>query len=450
MSLYRPIDHDTIAAVATAPGYGGIGIVRLSGTKALDIAHALCGLTTLKPRQAVYTTFRAADESPIDSGLIIAFPGPQSFTGEDVVELQGHGGPVILQTLLTRCFDLGARQARPGEFSERAFLNDKLDLAQAEAIADLIHAQTETAAKQAQLTLRGDFSKAVHSFADGLLHLRTYVEAAIDFPEEEVDFLQDGQISQQLQKLLTQGQHLRDNARQGVIFRNGATVVMVGIPNAGKSSLLNNLAGEERAIVTAIPGTTRDLIKEHINIDGVPLHIIDTAGLRDSADVIEQEGIRRAESAMATADIVLYLQDDTVQPQSLAMTALPSKAITVLTKSDLSGRTPGALTLDDRPAVAISNKTGEGIDALKTMLLNALGVQKTSSSPYSARERHLHALNQSLDILSVADQQFNESGAGELLAEDLRLAHEALASITGKITSDALLGEIFSSFCIGK
>lgn len=444
---------DTIAAVATAAGRGGIGVIRISGPKAHTLAQTLTGKTSLSPRKAYYTDFTDASGEAIDSGLTLYFPAPHSFTGEDVIELQGHGSPIALDSLLRRCFELGARQARPGEFSERAFLNDKLDLVQAEAIADLINAQTETAARLAQLSLRGDFSRDVHKLADHLLRLRVYVEAAIDFPEEEIDFLSDGHVQEQLRYGIALGTTIRDQAQQGLIYQTGATVVLVGQPNAGKSSLLNNLAGDALAIVTNVPGTTRDLIREHINIAGVPIHLIDTAGLRQSDDVIEQEGIRRAQLAMIDADLVLHLCDDN-SPSSAAdaerLGITHNNVITVLTKVDQSGRPASTQEAPPQRTVAISNTTGEGLTALKTTLLHFLGVQETTHSPYSARERHLTALTTTLALLKEANTQFLATGAGELLAEDLRRAHVELGHITGVTSSDDLLGEIFSSFCIGK
>ncbi len=444
---------DTIAAVATASGCGGIGIVRLSGPKAHTLAQRLTARSSLTPRTAHYTTFHDVCGEPIDTGLTLFFPAPHSFTGEDVIELQGHGGPIVLNRLLRRCFDLGARQARPGEFSERAFLNDKLDLVQAEAIADLINAQTETAARLAQLSLRGDFSKDIHKFANHLLKLRVYVEAAIDFPEEEIDFLSDGHVQEQLSYGLTLGDTILKQAQQGVIYQSGATVVLAGKPNAGKSSLMNNLAGDALAIVTNVPGTTRDLIREHINIADVPIHLIDTAGLRQSEDIIEQEGIRRAQQAIADADLVLHLVDDNSPDDGDDSDLLDIEhpnTVKVLTKIDQSGRPATSETPTPTRTIAISNMTGDGLSALKTTLLHFLGVRDVSQSAYSARERHLQSLTTTLALLKDANAQFQATGAGELLAEDLRRAHDELGKVTGVLSSDDLLGEIFSSFCIGK
>jgi len=445
------LDNDTIAAIATPPGNGGIGIVRLSGPQALHIALALTGKSHLTPRHAAFAQFHDGEGTAIDSGLALYFPDPHSFTGEDVVEIQAHGGSVVMNLLLGRCLELGARQARPGEFSERAFLNDKIDLVQAEAIADLISAQTANAARQAQTSLQGTFSRAVHAFAEQLTDLRKYVEAAIDFPEEEIDFLSDGRVADTLRSVLTQGRDLRRQAHQGSLFRSGVTVVLAGRPNAGKSSLMNVLAGNDIAIVTNQPGTTRDILREQININGLPLHLTDTAGLRDSADTIEQEGVRRARAAIAQADLTLQMIDDS-DPEPPEALATDTPLIRVYNKVDLSGRSPGVISdpTDNTPGVAISTVTGAGMDTLKETILDTLGVLATTETLFSARERHIAALDKALSVLELAQEQFLGSGAGELLAEDLRLAHEHLGSITGTLSSDELLGEIFSSFCIGK
>lgn len=445
----QALDGDTIAAIATAPGRGGIGVIRLSGPKALDIGKALTGQTSFTPRLAHYARFVDSDTSVLDDGLLLFFPGPHSFTGEDVVEIQGHGGPVVLNLLLQRCFALGARQARPGEFSERAFLNDKLDLVQAEAIADLINAQTQTAARQARASLSGTFSDAINELATAMVGLRVYVEAAIDFPEEEIDFLSEGHVSQRLALILEQGRQLRHSARQGALIRNGATVVLAGRPNAGKSSLLNTLAGDQIAIVTDQPGTTRDVLREHIELEGVPIYLTDTAGLRESDDHIEQEGVRRAHSAMAKADLIVHLIDDSSSEPEQTLT-IEGPVLRVLNKIDLTGRQPGREHAETVPTVAISTRTGEGLPSLKETLLMMIGLETGSDTVFSARERHLTALDDTLAILTEAEQQFLASGAGELLAEDLRQAHNTLGEITGKMSSDELLGEIFSSFCIGK
>lgn len=445
----RALEQDTIAAIATAPGRGGIGVIRLSGDRSLGIAQSLTGLTDVRPRYAHYALFKDADGQPLDDGLFLYFPAPHSFTGESVVELQGHGGTVILNLLLQRCLALGARQARPGEFSERAFLNDKLDLVQAEAIADLINAQTQSAARQAQASLSGQFSDAINTVGTGLLELRKYVEAAIDFPEEEIDFLSEGLVAQRLTALLKDMHDLRRSARQGSIIRTGATVVLAGRPNAGKSSLLNALAGDQIAIVTDRPGTTRDVLREHIEIAGVPLYLTDTAGLRDSDDIVEQEGVRRAQHALTKADLVLHLIDDE-SPADSDLPDLNAPVLRVLNKIDLTGRSPGRTELSGTDAVAISTLTGAGLDVLKDSILTLIGIDGGAETVFSARERHLIALNQAIDVLEQAETRFLASGAGELLAEDLRLTHDELGVITGRLTADELLGEIFSSFCIGK
>ena len=449
------LDTDTIAAIATPSGSGGVGIIRLSGVNALLIGQTVSNLPVLTPRYAAYTQFYAKDGAAIDSGLILYFPNPHSFTGEDVVELHGHGGQLILSMILRRCLELGAREARAGEFSERAFLNEKLDLVQAEAIADLINAQTESAARQAQASLQGKFSEHINGIARQMVALRMYVEAAIDFPEEEIDFLSEGKVAHQLATLLEDAHALCSAAAQGAIYRTGATVVLAGKPNAGKSSLMNYLAGDAIAIVTDQPGTTRDVVKEHINIDGVPIYLTDTAGLRETDDVIEKEGVRRARQAITQADITLHLVDDTdiVSTDTLDLTG---HCIKVLTKIDLSGRAPGVINKGehsdhiDSPVVGISVQTGEGVDTLKAVLIDALGLKSPGETLFSARERHIKALNQAIELLETAQDQFLSSGAGELLAEDLRLAHNYLGAITGKMSNDDLLGEIFSSFCIGK
>ncbi len=444
----KSLDVDTIVAIATAPGRGGIGIVRLSGPKAQHIAEIITQ-RTLTPRIATLCSLRGPDGDIIDSGIVLFFPSPASFTGENIVELQGHGGPIVLNSVLSRCIDLGARQARPGEFSERAFLNDKLDLVQAEAIADLIDAQTHIAARQAQASLQGHFSLAISRLSNGLLELRKYVEAAIDFPEEEIDFLAEGKVSNQLSALCDQAQILYKDARRGTIIRNGATVVIAGKPNAGKSSLINRMAGNAIAIVTDIPGTTRDIVREHVEISGVALRLTDTAGLRETDDIIEAEGVRRAHQEIATADITLHVIDDT-KPEVTAPFLSSGVVINVYNKIDLSGRTAGVVANASIPSVAISTKNDAGYTAFETLLLSTLGLTDGNETRFSARERHLIALDEALTTLNHSLIQFELSGAGELLAEDLRLVNQQLGVITGKFTNEQLLGEIFSSFCIGK
>lgn len=446
--MKQSLDIDTIAAVATAPGRGGIGIVRLSGPSARYIAETI-STKQLTPRLAIFSTFKDSNSNIIDSGIALFFPSPASFTGEDVVELQGHGGPIVLHNVLKRCLSLGARQARPGEFSERAFLNGKLDLVQAEAIADLIDAQTQTAARQAQASLQGDFSTAVAHLSVGLLTLRIYVEAAIDFPDEEIDFLAEGKVTKQLAQLCDEAETLYGSAKRGAIIRSGATVVIAGKPNAGKSSLMNRMARNPIAIVTDVPGTTRDIIKEHVEIGGVALQLTDTAGIRSTDDPIEAEGVRRAHQAITHADITLHIIDDSDE-QHVSSVQTSGLIINIYNKIDISGRTPGLIIDAAVPSVAISTKTDAGYAAFESLLLATLGVQSSNETHFSARERHLVALNNARTTLTMALAQFEASGAGELLAEDLRLANEQLGDITGKVTTDQLLGEIFSSFCIGK
>lgn len=443
---------DTIAAIATPPGQGGVGIVRVSGPHTVAIAASLLGKTPA-PRMATFATFRDAAEQPLDEGLALYFPAPNSFTGEHVLELQGHGGPVVMDRLLKRCVELGARLARPGEFSERAFLNGKLDLAQAEAIADLIASQSEAAASAAMRSLQGEFSAAVHVLVEQLIQLRLYVEAAIDFPEEEIDFLADGVIENQTAELLTAFTHLSQQAQQGRLLRDGLTVVLAGPPNAGKSSLLNQLAGVDAAIVTNVPGTTRDVLRERIHLDGLPLHIIDTAGLRAAPDVVEREGIRRAQVEIAQADRILLLQGDD-EPAANLQDFLPELAadlpITrIRNKIDLSGHTPQIIETTSQTEIYLSAKTGAGLDLLREHLKASLGFQAVESGQFLARRRHLEALAAAQASVEQALAQLRVK-AGELAADDLRQAQQQLNEITGEFTADDLLGRIFGSFCIGK
>lgn len=457
---------DTIAAIATASGLGGVGIVRISGKNAAKIGENIVKVLP-KPRFAEYTGFLAGDGSVIDMGLVIYFAAPNSFTGEDVVELQGHGGRVVLDRLLARCVELGARLANPGEFAERAFLNDKIDLTQAEAIADLIEAGSEQAAKSAIQSLQGVFSAKINALVKSVITVRMHVESAIDFPEEEIDFLSDGVILGQIESILNEFAAIMLAARQGVLLRDGMRVVLVGQPNTGKSSLLNALAGRDSAIVTEIAGTTRDVLKEEIQIDGLPLHIIDTAGLRDSNDKVEQEGIRRAWLEIEQADRILVLVDDRsgiTEHDNKILHKLPrSLPITVIhNKIDLSGQQASIQTEADqlehgsdtaRKAqvhIKLSAKKAYGLDLLREHLQQSMGYEKTSESSFLARRRHLDALQRAADFTEHARQQLVEVKAGELVAEDLRQAQQALAEITGEFSSDDLLGEIFSSFCIGK
>jgi len=455
---------DTIAAIATPAGRGGVGIVRISGPKVRDIMTRVVG-KSLQPRFAHYGAFFEDGESGaqiLDQGIALFFPGPHSFTGEDVLELQGHGGPIILDCVLREVIRLGARLAKPGEFSERAFLNDKLDLAQAEAIADLIDSTSEQAARSALRSLQGEFSRRIETLIEELTQLRMYVEAAIDFPEEEIDFLGDGKIARALIDLLDALNAVIDNAAQGSLLREGMTIVIAGAPNAGKSSLLNALAGAERAIVTAIAGTTRDVLREHIQIDGLPLHIIDTAGLRDSPDEVEREGIRRALREIERADHILLVVDDNDAaddlPALLSATGWPAETrasfvdrpITVIrNKCDLNNRAP-ALIAGAPSQVVLSAKTGAGIDLLRKHLKDCIGFRGATEGLYLARRRHLDALQRARDLLLHGQHALAAHHAGELLAEDLRLCQRALGEITGAVSADALLGRIFSSFCIGK
>ncbi len=450
---------DTIAALATPPGRGGVGILRISGRGAKDVALAVLGKLP-KPRYADYLPFRDAEGSTLDQGIALWFPGPNSFTGEDVLELQGHGGPVILDLLLKRVLALpDVRIARPGEFSERAFLNDKLDLAQAEAIADLIDASSEQAARSAMNSLQGAFSLRIHQLVEALTHLRIYVEAAIDFPDEEIDFLSDGKIEAQLNGVMADLDGVRAEARQGSLLREGMKVVIAGRPNAGKSSLLNELAGREAAIVTDIAGTTRDVLREHIHIDGMPLHIIDTAGLRETSDEVERIGIERAWNEIEQADRVLFMVDGTTtaatEPAEIwpeFMARLPSTLpITVVrNKADITGETLGLSEVNGHSLIRLSARTGEGIDLLREHLKQSMGFTSNMEGGFLARRRHLQALEQAAQHLVQGKEQLVSAYAGELLAEELRLAQQALSEITGEFTSDDLLGRIFSSFCIGK
>ncbi len=441
------IPVETIAAVATAAGQGGVGVVRLSGSKAVEIALCITQREGINNRFAHYSKFFNAQGDVIDDGLVIGFNGPKSFTGEDCVELQGHGGPVVLNLVLQRCLELGARHANPGEFSERAFLNGRIDLVQAEAIADLIAADSAVAAQQAQANISGVFSESIHQIIGDITSLRVFVEAALDFPEEEIDFISEGNVDTKIDAILEQLSTLIKQAREGAILQSGATLVLSGEPNVGKSSLLNALSGEDIAIVTDIPGTTRDLLKRTVVIEGVPFELVDTAGLRTTDDPVEIEGVKRAEAAIKHADILLEIIDDS------APNPIPKKgagAIRVLNKIDLTDRTPGPFDVDGSTVMALSVHTGQGIADLKQRILEELGVNKNTENRFSARERHLRALDEGFSSLEAAKARFLANRAGELLAEDLRKVQDTLGAITGLLTSDELLGEIFSSFCIGK
>ena len=466
-----PRHHDPIAAIATAPGRGGVGIVRISGKGLAALVEVLCG-RSLQPREATYLPFRDAAGQPIDQGLGLYFPAPHSYTGEDVLELQAHGGPVVLQLLLARCLEAatqahsvtglpllpGLRVAQPGEFTERAFLNDKIDLAQAEAIADLIDASTAAAARSASRSLSGAFSQEIHTLRDALIHLRMLVEATLDFPEEEIDFLRKADARGQLSKLEQYLHQIQQRARQGALLREGIKVVIAGQPNAGKSSLLNALAGAELAIVTPIAGTTRDKVQQTIQIEGVPLHVIDTAGLRDSQDEVERIGIARAWDEIAGADAVLFLHDLTrcglPDYQSAddaiahAMTERVSASVPVI---HVWNKTDCGDVATDASGVRVSARTGTGLEDLRQALLAVAGWQSSAEGVYIARARHVHALQAVQAHLETAAQQLDSPGpALDLLAEELRLAQNALSEITGEFSSDDLLGVIFSSFCIGK
>lgn len=468
--------HDPIAAIATAPGRGAVGIVRVSGRGLAPFVRELLG-RDLRPREATYLPIADEHGQPIDQGLAIWFPGPHSYTGEDVLELQGHGGPVVLQLLMARCLALaqsstshghpllpGLRPARPGEFTERAFMNDKLDLAQAEAVADLIDASTEAAARSASRSLAGVFSDRVHSLRDALIHLRMLVEATLDFPEEDVDFLQKADATGQLQRLQAALAAVMSQARQGALLRDGLKVVIAGQPNAGKSSLLNALAGAELAIVTPIPGTTRDVVQQTIQIEGVPLHVIDTAGLRDSPDVdeVERIGIERAWGQIAKADAVVFLHDLTrcegagYQADDAAIAAALPPGVTVVevwNKLDQCEEpaTRSRVDLAGPAGILLSAKRGDGIDLLRQRLLSLAGWQQGSEGLFMARERHLQALARvEAHLISASGLLAAQAEHLDLLAEELRLAQGALGEITGEFTADDLLGEIFSRFCIGK
>ena len=446
-----PLQNDNIAAIATAPGRGGIGVVRVSGQGLAAMAAILTG-RQLTPRLATYTPFLAADGTPLDQGIALYFPAPHSYTGEEVLELQGHGGPAVLQSVLLRCLELGARLAQPGEFTQRAFLNDKMDLAQAESVADLIDATTEQAARSALRSLQGEFSAAIHKIVAGLIELRMLVEATLDFPEEEIEAADRQLGASKLEALLQEVAHIADLAKLGSILREGAQVVLVGAPNAGKSSLLNRLAGEEVALVSEIPGTTRDSIRQALQVRGVPLHLIDTAGLRETVDEVEKMGIARTQLALTRADVVLVLLDESQQrtaPEDQAILAqLPPKAprLYLHNKIDLSGHIAGMEVRDGEPHLYLSAKTGAGMETLQDKLLETIGWHQ-ETGVFMARARHLEALSRAGQHLGEARQQLERP---ELFAEELRQAQEALNSITGEFNADDLLGEIFSRFCIGK
>jgi len=453
---------DPIVAIATAPGRGGIGIVRVSGAELAPVIEGLLGahVDRLRPRVALYAPFLDASGAPIDEGIALFFPAPHSYTGENVLELQGHGGPVVLRLLVERCLqagrEIGLRIAEPGEFTQRAFLNDRLDLAQAEAVADLIDASTELAARSAVRSLAGEFSRRVHALHDGLVELRMLVEATLDFPEEEIDFLQKADAGGRLGRLQQDLDQLLAQSRQGAVLRDGLNVVLVGAPNVGKSSLLNALAGEEIAIVTAVPGTTRDRIAQAISVDGIPLNVIDTAGLRPTADEVERLGIERTLAELARADAVLHLVDANrpgadadVMEQVAARIGRGVPLLTVVNKIDLTGQVPGV----DGDRVLLSARTGAGVDLLRDELKRIAGWERDTSAEtlILARARQVQALERARSHLAAAaGHAARRDAVLDLLAEELRLAGNALAEITGEFTADDLLGVIFSRFCIGK
>jgi tRNA modification GTPase len=464
-------DTDTICAIATPPGRSGIGIVRISGPDCQSLATRLLAFSP-EPRQAYFTDFHGLDGEVIDRGVALFFRAPHSFTGEDILELQGHGGIFILNSILKAALDMGCRMARPGEFSERSFLNNKMDLTQVEAIADLINANTEQAAKSAFRSLEGAFSRRVNDLVASITQLRVYLEAAIDFTDEDIDFISEGNTVEKLDQIINRTKAVFEQARVGAILQEGINVAIAGRPNAGKSSLLNSLSGRDSAIVTDIPGTTRDTLKELIDVDGIPVHVIDTAGLRASTDVVEQEGVRRARRVIEQADLVLLVLDchslmnnDELLEQHFAETHLPEevlqdgKLLVVFNKKDLL--TPGqarnltalcrpAINGCEIPAVAVSARTGDGVDRLRGELKHLVGFSSSEEGSFSARERHIRALLAAQDFLDSASRQLQGAGNLELVAEDLRQAQNSLGEITGTVTSDDLLGQIFSTFCIGK
>ena len=446
------IDYqDTIAAIATASGAGGIGVVRVSGPLAATIAAQILGHCPA-PRYAAYLPILDENQQLIDRGIAIFYPNPYSYTGEDILELQAHGGTALMQLVLARCIALGARQAEPGEFTRRAYLNDKMDLAQAEAVADVITASTIEAARSAVRSLSGEFSNCINQVLAKLINLRLYVEACLDFPEEEIDFITQGKVAEKLAEVTTELNTVFAKAKQGSLLREGIHVVLIGQPNVGKSSLMNALAGEEVAIVTAIAGTTRDAIKSAIQINGVPLHIIDTAGLRETDDEVEKFGIARTWRATETADIALLLLDTAhgiTDAEKSILDHLPQEIakIWVHNKIDVSRETPEIREIGAEIHIYLSAKTGQGLDLLKAQLLKLVGYQASGEGVFMARSRHLQALTQVSQHLQTASAQINSA---ELVAEELRLAQESLSSITGEFTPDDLLGEIFSKFCIGK
>jgi tRNA modification GTPase len=454
---------DTIAAIATPPGRGAVGIVRLSGANAHKIAKQLIDKgpgsqdsKDLKARQTMFCSFFEQDGTPIDSGILIYYPQPASYTGEHVVELQGHGGRVVMSMLLDRVIALGARQARPGEFTERAFVNNKIDLVQAEAVAGLIDSVSSQAARSAIRSLEGEFSNNINDLLQRLINLRVLVESVLDFPEEEIDFIEDADIKEKLSACIEDIDRIHARARQGTILSNGLQLAIVGSPNVGKSTLLNRLAGREAAIVSTSPGTTRDIVEENILIEGAPLNILDTAGIRDTRDEIEEEGVKRALNAASRADIILLLieyRQEIGKEEQRVLDALPENVTTVVVRNkvDLSDNKDELLAKNrNATEVFLSAKTGEGVDDLVQKLKTIMGMGDTGEDSYMARARHLNALSKTQEYLTTGQQRLENKNTLELLAEDLRMAQESLGTITGSFAADDLLGEIFSKFCIGK
>lgn len=443
---------ETIIAQATPPGQGGIGIIRLSGPRCLQISEKVTLKEKFPPRQALFTKFYDEKKDLLDEGIVLYFNSPNSFTGEDVIEFQMHGSPVIVDLLLKTCVSYGARLARPGEFSERAFLNGKIDLAQAEAIADLIESGTETAARMATRSLQGVFSEYIKDLVEQLIHLRMYVEAAIDFPEEEIDFLSDGKVQTDLQLISEKLDEIIDKAKQGSLIKDGMVLVLAGQPNAGKSSLMNALSENDLAIVTDVPGTTRDVLKERIQIDGMPLHLIDTAGIRHSENAIEIEGIKRAQQQLQKADHILWIYDAHEDPQhrSYAENYLPENIGVTFVRNKIDKLNETAEINEQENQVSISAKNGDGLQLLKNHLKQIMGYRGQEDGEFLARRRHLEALKSARKTLDKALVALQELKAGEFLAEELRFTQNALSEITGEFTPDDLLGKIFSSFCIGK
>lgn len=441
--------RETIAAIATPRGLGGIGVVRVSGSQVAHIASTALSAVPVAG-QAKYCSFLDANGQPIDSGIGLRFVAPHSYTGEDVLEFQGHGSPIALNLIVQRCIQLGARPAEPGEFSKRAFLNGRMDLAQAEAVADLINSATEAAARSAMRSLQGELSRKVEKLADQLVELRMLIEASIDFPEEEIDYLSELGVMQKLEVLAEEFDKVQSSVQQGRMLRDGLKIVLTGLPNAGKSSLMNALSQQERAIVSDLPGTTRDTLEQAIDLDGIPLEIVDTAGIRDTQDEIEKEGVKRAKRAQEEADMVLLVVDDcaTDMQQVAQLLANHGKLPVLLVRSkiDLTGRAQS----DDPAEVCVSALTGEGLHELKQKLKSLVGYTGEQEGMFMARQRHTDALTRARESLDAGMEQMRRNQAGEMLAEDLAICHQALAEITGTVSSDELLGLIFSSFCIGK